>query len=88
MADILKAIPKTQDDMLNHLVQNYDILKICKLNQASDEVLTSGSEVRKCRFCGNTKPAVKFRKRAHVISELCGSHHQHFPPKRSPRKLP
>lgn len=75
MADILKEITKAQADLLTLLVQDYDILKICKLNQTSDEVLTSGTSVRKCRFCGNTEPAVKFRKRAHAILELCGSHH-------------
>ena len=75
MADILEEIPKAQMVMLTHLAQDYDILKICKLNQTSDEILSSGSAVRKCRFCGNTEPAVKFRKRAHAISELCGSHH-------------
>ena len=75
MADILEEIPKAQKLLLANLIQDYDILKISKLNQPSDEVLSSGSAVRKCRFCGNTEPAVKFRKRAHAISELCGSHH-------------
>lgn len=40
MADILEEIPKAQMVMLTHLAQDYDILKICKLNQTSDEVLS------------------------------------------------
>lgn len=75
MAVILEEIPKAQIVMLTLLAQDYDILKIYKLNQQSDEVLTSGNAVRKCRFCGNTERTAKFRKRAHAIYELCGSHH-------------
>lgn len=75
MADILDEIPRAQTVMLTHLAQDYDILKIYRLSQSSDEELTSGYAVRKCRFCGKTEPEVKFRKRAHAISELCGSHH-------------
>ena len=68
-------IPDLQKKMLMNLMQDYDILKICKLNQTADEVITSGVAPRKCRFCGNAEPTVSFKKRAHAISELCGSHH-------------
>lgn len=64
-----------QKKLLMNLMQDYNILKIYKLNQTADEVISSGTTPRTCRFCGKIEPNVKFKKRAHAISELCGSHH-------------
>ena len=71
----MQDIPDLQKKMLINITTDYDILKIYKLNQSKDEVISNGNTPRKCRFCGKKEPAVSFNKRAHVISELCGNHH-------------
>ena len=68
-------IPDLQKKMLINIIRDYDILKIYKLNQSKDEVISNGTTPRRCRFCGKTEPSVTFNKRAHVISELCENHH-------------
>lgn len=58
--------------MMKKLGEDYVPLKFYHLNE-DKEIMLSDSEPGKCRFCGRSKPDVKFEKVAHAIPHFIGN---------------
>lgn len=71
----IENLTKLQYRLLTNIAKDYDLIVGKRLDQTKDETLTYGANPRTCRFCGQAEPSVRFKKRAHAISELCGNHH-------------
>ena len=55
-----------------HYMQNYDVAYTYVHNTGETQIITDPNG-KVCRFCGRRYPDVKFRKKAHAVSELMGN---------------
>lgn len=55
----------------SHFFSNYDMMKL--LSDAPEKYYLGSSKNKKCRFCGEREPVVKFAMKAHAIPQFMGN---------------
>ena len=61
------------DEVANFFEKNYKLLCSWTLRPGKPEAIIGDMNTRRCRFCGLSRPAVTFRKKAHAIAESLGN---------------
>jgi len=64
--------PDARTAALNFYDQHYDSM-VCHLHSNTDRRVLGDRENQVCRFCGKSRPEVRFRDRAHAIPESLGN---------------
>lgn len=58
---------------IKYYLDNYELLFRYDHNQGKTQIIDSNLTDKVCRFCGKRYPEVKFKKKAHAISEMLGN---------------